>query len=543
MPGDVRVRVEGLPEGRVTVWWYGPVLKQRKVPTIPLVRVFFRGEENARIERDVALTDLGLLRIGSIWENGVRVGQTNHQVETPDLSFEPGDWQIASPKSDRYALIPKDRYPLPFEEDRNNLIIFEWGDRGRLLIPCMEFFTRCYGRSAEVRRVLALYPWEEALRHLGQPIEAKPGQWGVQLSKRLYDDDAVFVAHLLHDPYAQEAARSICAQIEVAHKYAFLKVKPWFKGPARLKVAGLRLDEKTFLGLRILGCSDPPGLPILRDRENTNKVDRSSEPTPGTRVFIKSPSRPPVAGLTGALEPDRGSASLELREEPFLTLTLDRPREVIDLRRAQSRKSVQRLPGAGPTTHFSAGEAFGEGKGVGQAAIRAPVIRAGEGILLEMWRAARWLAEKNRVLSAHWYTPGRGFCSESTPELIPLTPFGEEERVSASVRNWVFLEPERPRGVLLIRVRAGEKTAYLFEIERGPKEAFRGLVFTLDQESDLETQLGTLLDRVRHEKGLVQRLAPGWPGQAHAYKHVPGKGERPYEGTVRSALGKVGIRL
>lgn len=567
----------------LVVWWYGPVIKNPRAQSIPKVVVFLRrldasGNLGEIIRRETALTHLGVLRIGSVWSKGVSNARIALTIEEFDVSFSSGGWEFVSPykavhDENRGNPIPPNEYPLYFSPDKNYLLDFSIPDGRNLLIPCMEFFVRCYGRSTEVKRVFATYPWEEAKKRLFKPIDepVAPGSWTVKLAKRLYNDDVIFLAHAIHDPYAQRAAKSIYAQIEAAFKanapYAFLKVAPWFQGTAKLSVAGIPIKNgKTFLGLRILGGSHPQGDTILRDRENTNKVDESNslgveesmeERGFPVRVLRKKPD---IVDLTDDDEPDHGSSSLEIDEDDFVVL--GEPRAVIDVRRAKEGEAKTISVHGGDESAFSTGEPYGSGKGVGHASIHAKAVMDSQGILRDMWNAVRYL-RKDRpdvIQSAEWYTFEDGFKSDPDPRLIALEPFSDKDKdVAKEIRNWLFQDMDLhiPRGVLIVRIIVSGKPVYLFEIQRRPirrksedgstnegEEAFKGLVFVLDDERRLDKWLRTLLASTRYQKGIVQRLTSFCPGTAHAFKHTQARDEKvPCEAAVRNALRKVGVAI
>jgi hypothetical protein len=569
--------------GNLVVWWYGPVTKNRRAGSVPRVVVFFRRiDENGNlgeiIRRETALTHLGLLRIGSIWREGVSNSRIDLQSEVFDVSFSADGWKIVSPY-DAVRLerspnpIPPSEYPLYFPLDKNRLLDFSLPDGRNLLIPCMEFFVRCYGRSAEVKRVLATYPWDEAQKRLFKPIEepVSPGSWPVKLARRLYNDDVIFLAHAIHDPYARRTVKSVYAQIEAAFRtnepYAFLKIAPWFQGDAKLSVAGIPINNgQTFLGLSILGGSHPQGETILRDRENTNKTDGAELPSAdesGTkdgflaRVMRKQPD---IIDLTDDDEPDHGSSSLEIEEDDFVVL--GEPRVVIDVRRARQGSATASSTRKGDESAFSTGEPYGSGKGVGHASIHANALMESHGVLRDMWNALRHLrkARPNVIQSTEWFTFEDGFSNNPEPKLIALEPFNDkDEKVDATIRKWLFFDPDMqiPRGALVIRVVVSGKPVYLFEIQRRPikkkgedgiakegEEAFKGLVFVLNDERSLSQWLRTLLNRTRYVKGVVQKLTGSCPGTAHAYKHSTAKDEEvPCEAAVENALRKLGMEI
>lgn len=567
--------------GNLVVWWYGPITKNTKAQTVPKVVVFFRrlddyGKLGQIIRRETAITHLGLLRIGSVWKNGICNSRIEFQKRKFDVSFSSDGWKIISPYENVYNdgldnPIPSNDYKLHFSPDRNYLLDFHLRGNNNLLIPCIEFLTRCYGRSAEVRRVLTTYSWKEAQHRFFKPMDglAMPGVWPIKLARRMKNDDVIFLAHVLYDSHAYMVAKSVCSQSTAEYTidkpYSFLKVSPWFKGQAQLSVAGITINGgKTFLGLRIHGGSHPKGETILRDKENTKKAnltDVESEGEVERVVTFKGLRRlPDIVDLTDDDEPDHGASSLEIEEDDFEVL--GDHRKVVDVWRNKQYDSAARIVENGDETLFSTGEPYGSGKGVGYAVISSPVAMESQGVLRDMWNAVLHLHANNPEIINYveWFTFEDGFRTSSEPRLIALEPFKKEKPVINNyTRKWLYSEMnlQIPRGVLIIRVQVFGKSIYIFEIQRRiqkkkdyvnifkvSEEKLKGLVFVVEDQSQLYQWIRHLLAEVRHVKGVVERLVGGCPGVARAFKHASASGEQvPCEAAVRNALGKAGVKI
>jgi len=569
--------------GDRVVWWYGPIVKNTRAQSVPKAIVFFReidqsGNLGKIVQEETALTHLGLLRIGSVWNLGVSTSSIDYPVRTFDVSFSPEGWRFVSPYDEAHNkpgsdLISPSDYRLPYTRDRNFLLDFPLAGGGRLLVPCIEFFMRCYGRSAEVKRVLATYPWEEAHKRLFKPFDGPVpvGTWSVKLTRRMYNDDVIFLAHVLYDLHARHAAKDIYAQIEAAfthgRHFAFLRVRPWFHGPSQLRAAGVPIDGgKSFLALRILGSSHPSGNTILRDRENTNKVnpDHILDPAEGSGVVFpvrKLQLLPEIVDLTDDEEPDHGSSTLDISEEDFIVLGA--PRTVIDLHHDKNSDRGRNVSGNGSDcTAVSTGEPYGGGKGVGFASLHSRAVMESEGVLRDMWNAAVYIGRSrpDTIKSVRWFTFEDGFREDPKPRLITLEPFPESHPdVSIATRNWVYHDTELlvPRGVLVIRADTVAGPVFLLEIQRRrlqrkdkegtvaeSEESFKGMVFVLKNENQFSPWLKRVLSRIRYVRGVVQKLTGDCPGTAHAFKHAPSADEHvPCEAAIKNALRKVGVNL
>ena len=562
------------------VWWYGGIVKNYRAESVPKVVVFFRKlDKNGNLgtfeRRYIALTFLGLLRIGSIWKDGECRSEAVMPTEQKlALEFTQGTWKFVSPlqaaKSGSENPINPVDYHLYYPSDKNWLIDFPLANGKNLLIPCTEFFVRCYGCSEEVPRVLATYGWEKVNKRFYVPFDqpVMPNTWPVKLKNRMYNGDVVFLAHMKYDRYTALAAKSINSQVENSflnkEPYAFVQAGPWFEGKAQVLVSGLWINQgKTFLALRILGGSDPQEAPIQRDRENSNKIDGSAGSALGNATdgrpsrVIKKP--PEIIDLTDDQEPDHGAASVEVEEPDYIVL--GERRVIIDVRRNKSTNRLNIPRNVGDLKEFSSGEPHSGGKGVGFASIHAIPIMESEGMLRDMWKALHHVKAKqpNLISSVDWFTFEAGFSSSKEPNLIGLQPFDENEEIATDIRNWLYLNvsEEAPRGILIARIIALDKTIYIAEMQRRPRtkrdsagnvvdteESFKGFAFMLDEQSQFEFWLGKLLSDIRHVKGIVQKLVARCPGKAASFKHSTVKDDGvPCETAVLNALKKVGVEV
>lgn len=565
-------------------WWYCGIYKNHLADSQPNILVAFRAYSAGSLSdlivlRRIPLTALGQVRIGTIWKESMCRAEAVFDVKKFKVDFTKGAWKLTSfhktAKEGVQPPYPSDVYRLQYGEDKNWLVEFKLPSGGKLIVPCIEFFSRCYGRSEELKRVLATYQCFgensiEKYRLFAKLDESEEsGKWKVKLGKRLVNDDVVFLAHAKYDPYTERIANDIYSTIESQYdpenkKPAFIKAPPWFQGPAEIKVKGIWFDNRqSFLGLQVIGCSDPEGLPILRDRENTNKTDAAAEEDGIGEAWAGAPERvlmkyPDIINLTSDDEPDHGSATVEIQDPDFEVLGT--PRVVIDVRRDRAKGSAGARGNGSDVSAFSSGEPHGDKKGVGYASIHARSIMESKGALRDMWDAMLFLKTKfpDLIKSVEWYTFQDEFSKDAEPKPIAVHAFEKEDEVTTEVRNWPYLNATTKlelRGVLVARVVAGGKTVHFIEIQRRPQrrkdktgdfkdseESYKGLVFVLEDQLQFETWLKRLLSDIRHVKGVWQRLVGFCPGNAAVFKHTPSSGEQvSCEAAVMNALEKVGV--
>lgn len=566
----------------MVVWWYSGFYKNLNAQSQPLVLVHFRkylapGLFGPIVHRTIPLTSLGQVRVGTVWKHDRCKGELDAITVKFRVNFEEGYWRFIS-----LAQARKDRcdppfsqadYPLHRENDANWLIEFKLQGGGILLIPCIEFFARCYGRSGELKRIVATYPWSgvpDSARHrLYAPLDEPedPPNWKVRLRRRMLNGDVVFLAHAKYDPYTANVTKRINAQLQELfdpkrERPAFIQVAPWFQGPAEIWVKGHGFDGgKSFLALNVVGMSDPTGEQIYRGRENSNNAetpapDGSPEAWAGAPERILNNSK--IIDLTGDGEPDGDSPAVEIQDPDFVTPGVARP--IIDIRASQAKTTSGKHGNSAEASMFSAGEEHGSDKGIGYASIHAPQTYESNGILHDMWEAMGSLHSKqpDLIRSRSWFSFEDGHSLSSEYKLIPFIPFECEENVTTRAKRFPYLEPPKPeaRGFLVARLVLPDGPIYIVELQRRPKlvkdsdgeikkgeDQFQGMVFRLDDETQLEPWLRYFRAQVRHVYGVVRRLTGDCPGDAESFSHQwPKKlieGCLPCESMILHALSKL----
>lgn len=568
------------------VWWYCGIYKNNNAKSQPNVLVGFRkllgGNLLDDVERRlVPLTSLGQFVVGSIWKDGVCKSQVDLAIHECEVDFRNGGWRFNS-FEDAIANgtelpYPRDIYPLQYGKDKNWLIEFKLPTGGKLVVPCLEFFSRCYGRSQELNRILATYNWtgsadscqSRLYAPLDEPEEEKI-KWKVKLPMRLYNGDTIFLAHAKYDAHTERVAKSIYAQIEKSFNPdstapQFIKVEPWFQGPAEIRAKGIWFDNnRSFLALQIIGCSNPDGILIERERENTNKRAGSGPTLDGGEAWAGAPERrlvrpPDIVNLTGDDEPDHNTGNVEILDEDFVVLGI--PRAIVDRhgKKITNKSGVKRK--GSDASAYSSGERHGSGRGVGYASIHAKPVMESHGALADMWNALLHARRKhpNRIKTIEWFTFEDGYKATIRPNLIALEPIDKDDEpdIPTATRNWVFqdVETERVRGVMVVRVVVDGIPLHIIELERRPRikkgadgrkenaeESYQGFVIALGNSAQVDRWLRRFLSDVRYIRGIVRKLVSLSPGRADAFSHSSaGHEEVPCEAAVLNALRKIGI--
>jgi hypothetical protein len=571
------------------VWWYGGIIKNIHNDQQPSVWVVFRELPESKqvrhlsecpiLVRRVPITALGQFSIGSVWRDGRCRFEAALDAEKFSVDFSEAGWYMTSfyhaTLNRAGGPYPFEKHPLNAKDDFSWMIVFKLKNGKKLIIPSMEYFSRCYGGSAELRRVLVTYNWKEVENRCFAPLEEQEERnvWKLKLRRRLVNRDAIFLAHVKYDEYTRMKAKRIYSQIETFYsqiksndnkpKPVFIKVEPWHRGQGEIKVKGFWVEEnKTFLGVHIIGCSDPHGVTILRDRDNTNKTDEPADGEGGTawkgmpeRVQIECPDIIVISDE----DPDQGAVAVEVADPDFEILGT--PRVVRDVRHNQAKDSAgPKIPGK-DADKFSGGEEYGQGKTTGYMADSARPKMESEGMLRDTWHAMLHLAEKyhDTITCVEWFTFADGYSTAREPKLIGVHPFEKTDEVSLTIRKWPYMmgEPEPvQRGILVARMTINGKFIHFIEIQRRPQtrkvgdsieeveESYKGLVFILNKQEELDAWIKTFISRIRYECGIVQKLVKECPGKAAVFKHVPSRDEEVVcEAAVKNALRKMGIEL
>lgn len=574
--------------GELVTWWYGGICRRAKTSGEPKVLVCFR-----RIEPDGSLggfkhirlpiTSLGQFRIGTIWKEQKSVEELAYETKTFHVDFSPSGWEFRSDADDKSAgrpeLITHSVYPLPdFQlHDPAWMIRFNAtdvkGSKISLLVPCMEFFSRCYGRSQFIKLILTSYPWDAAKDKFFAPLPLKPvgDKWYISLRDRAVNGDSVFLAHAYYDEYANKQARSIWTQTEVAFgnnksvNNVFPKIGPWFTGPGALKVNGIWIEEgKTFLALQVIGSTDPGGVAIYRGRQSSKNKSSTANEGYDDRIGIPKPkifSPPPIITVTGNEEPSNDSGTVVVSENYFEVLGY--PRRVKKVKFDSEQNTYKQVPARDESTRlFSGGESYGTGAGIGYVMYKSDQIMESQGKLRDIWNALLWFHDNYPDIVGHpeSFTYEGGFSDNREPMLLAYQVFAEDtEAITKSVSNWPFLSIQDGvlRGALLARIKVCNEDIYFFEIQRRIKiteddsgndiineESFRGLVFKLKDGEKLKAWIAVFMDLSRRTEGVLVGVAPKCPGMAELYKHNTAQTEQmPCEAAMRNALKKMGIKL
>ncbi|MER5005481.1 hypothetical protein [Atlantibacter hermannii] len=158
-------------EKRWMVWWYCGFKANKRTSNYyqPMVNTaFVEVLDNGQLARTkrfipIPVSEISLFSLGTVWQNGICILERVLEERTFELDYSPDGWDFTSFR-ERYpgGPYPHELYPY-YDKDKNWMLEFCLQKGGTLVVPCQEFFSRCYGFSGEIKRVLTTYPWDECL--------------------------------------------------------------------------------------------------------------------------------------------------------------------------------------------------------------------------------------------------------------------------------------------------------------------------------------------------------------------------------------------
>jgi len=613
-------------------WWYGGLLANPANNTCPHVIVtFMEINDDGRVvphtyqQSKLALTFLGQVRLGTLWRDKRCVGVIDMPSRTIKLNVNPGEYSVTSCESQ--PAFNQRFYPLEYRRDKNKLLQFDTKET-KLLLPCMEYFSRCYGRSQEVKRIITTYPWDrespnEGLngegsddtmqRRMLRPLreDESEGVWKINLAPKLYNDDAVFVAHFKYDRLTQACAKEIRAELEVSYinsrrnnkkSLTFITARPWHSGTLDMLVEGIDIpSENAFLGLRIMGTSDPNDETIVRQRENQNDPQTQNPTGPlGGWPRTHKDITPPIKNLTDDERPDTDTETQELKEMAFVPQ--GHRRHVIHQPLDEAKTRGQDGPPRKEGDPLGSGDGEGRGKGIGKSTSSSPDALTSNGVVKDMWDTLNKIAMSNKyspeITNVRWFVPGHPFDGSDSadiklmqidlpneaqlemyfdadnPNLTDIEIQDINAKRSAAI-NWCYIRKDRKdesktrhRGLLVMTAAIGASNICIIEIERrfkvevmisedndssekselqtveSERNNFTCLSFLYTSDKQLETVANKIASNIGIHKGVFSRIRHIVPQDHSVDVHKPASWEEwSQEATIIRVFKKLGLSL
>ncbi len=542
--------IKHIHNGTVVVWSYERVRKNFDAESIPYVDVIFRfldrNDEPAGVtEARIGVSRLGSFRLGTIWEGGKCIAETDLGDDLIfSVDFTHGKWSYLSIQGNHQPVSYfRTDYPLrsqPTDKVLTEFLSFPLSDKKNLLVPCIEFLYRCYGSTSDMARILTTYPWPEVLERLYADTTKDPHTWLVQPKPDVPNDDGLFLAYALYDEYTANAAKWIYAKLDNAHgkrmKETSLRVKPWFQGPAKLKVRGRWINNgNTFLCYEITGMSQPQDHPYEIRRVKYSKEDTEQDETLIDTIRVKVDASKPTDpfAVTDLLEPDQRSARWSKPDPVFEILDQECPHTVSFEERSLVKKNVSLIPSQA-TKMLSTGDPQGYNKDVSKITAVAKRVLGNGGAVQEVWDGLQDLKELKWFSSLAWLSERQGFVESADFRMLALAPFAQSEAPKDINRTWLSYKENaiRRRGILVVRAVVGRRTFYLFELQRKKvrqgtvygEEKISGLLIEINNEAEALVEISRICSEIRFTNGNFRNLKTGFKHRRNIFRHHPDVG-------------------
>lgn len=479
-------------------------------------------------------------------------------IEPTKVDFtELKGWQYTSRYEARKQGLPQDfrnaDYPLYYKDgDKCWLLDFKLGGGKNMLVPCIEFLVRAYARNSEVCRALTALTWDDVFSVFYDSTTPDEHEWVIRPSRHMRDGDAVYLAHLMYDPYTAHQSRLINSQVlsSPPEKPVLLKVAPWFKGPAEIEGRGLWINGgNTFLCLDITGCSEPKGDKIVMQRlsfdtdQGIDGTGRTVMPRP-----IKTAHADEFIAAVDELDPDYHSETTIVKSAPFKTL--GSPRKVEKKPHIVKANTGRRGPNPPDANTHSTGQGTSSGKQTGKLLLEADAVLESHGVLRDIWRALHDIAATNpQVTGPRWYTLSERFQTSHEPKLIALDPHDQQ---SGKTLSWAYIDSstKQPRGVMVVRINIAGTRYFLIELQRRKKgdeetESFAGVLFQshLNSFEELNDFLEEFCSLIRFEAGVVRNLKHLFPDETKFFNHSPNVEQILHRTVLIKAFKAIGVSL
>lgn len=543
--------------------WYGALHRNTHDPSQPLATVLLHDVRDNKLIGQfrctrVSALSLGLLPIGSVWHDGKIVAKAKLATKRFEVDFSANGWEHYCLKGDDNPLIPASVYPL-FNPCRDEIadawmLRFHLADGDTLVIPSLEFFTRCYG-SSRLRRTLLTSLWDEIDGKLFKQLYEIPppeenDEWRTYPATPYIDSDVPLISHIKHDQYAKLQVKQIMSQIlsrDPNHRL-FLKVAPWTNHKGKIEVSGFYIKiTKTFVCMNIIGIglSAHPKYVIYRTRSSIKNSEYETETNSIIKITAQTNYTNPELIDDESPSQDRGLTKLQeppllwIDEEPILTRHIDQDPANKKLQK-NKRQNMTTITDVAPHSHkVSAGTAYGRNKDVLEGLTHSDQEVKFIDQIWNMWESLTNYAKDHPdiICGIYHYTIGIGFRDIGYPQLInfPLTYNDHDTEVDSNnklinskrygVKRFpiVYGNPPKRRGFLLLKVVLKNNHFYIIEIQQRyntTSEHFAGLAFQKEVEGDFEKFLFFLLEKIKLANGHVTELAKRWKGgKAFAYRH------------------------
>lgn len=541
-PDDEKTRI---------IWWYGPVFKNNSDSNVPKILVLTRLlDENGVLTNqnqhfNINVTELELVRIGSIWKGRERQDNLYTAIEDYRYNLEfTFDFTASEPESISFdtsiekgkRVIPPFRYSLGDFKDKyvsrkqflnSTLTKLKSKNDITVLIPSLELLTSAIAPEHKLLRAHLLYKSiDEICTGYMNSGSEKDGAYIVESKNGYFRSNLTLLAYMRNNQKSRSRLSMIWTSMQAgSSKYPdrYPVILPYHPTELTLKGDGVKINDNTFLMLRINGFSLPTDYPvhnIINEPVQDPEQFMSSESERNV-PRAQNPRQKDDLPITGNNDPHREAGELYIRTE----VKIIGPEPKIELFKKQ--KINNEPPKIIPLEKqeieaLSSGEKNYRKGSKGIAAAKQAPIKKGEGLSNIEWavKELNELAINTESDVTDFTCISNNGTEYTTPTFCYIT---ESAMPQGHKRKWYLYDKSkeknnkdestatnlRYRKFLIAKITLKEnKMIYLLEIEQKGTEAFSGLLFSINGEIT-HTGIEDLLIKITNNEGRFRKRVDG----------------------------------
>lgn len=223
----------------------------------------FGSQLDEQVHAVVPIGMLGMLTIGSIWQDGQLVITPDYTLETFTVTGRHTSAPLVkagTENTDGSFMLPFDAHPYHRAHTHSYCVQATLDDGTRLIVPAAEMIRFYFGSSSGLLGRLFQGPFQEKRLWSRAEIDRHDHAL-IELAKGVSGASATDIARIALDPCALHAAKMISSSLLSAtdsNNRAYPKMLFPFVWKSDLRVRGIWLGDdnpKTFLAFQILSCS------------------------------------------------------------------------------------------------------------------------------------------------------------------------------------------------------------------------------------------------------------------------------------------------
>lgn len=541
-PNDDKYRV---------IWWYGPVFQNPSDSNTPLVKILTKllspdGKISEQIQVfKVTLPELDIIRLGTVWKGQERTNSIwkyyNDYLAEQEFIF---DFTVNQPQSihfsdkkpnSNYWHIPKFKYDLgDFTEHAEHRFQFYNSTFTKListagitvLIPSLEFLTSAVSpEHKQIRTGLLQHSLDNLIsRHLKSAYEDTNGDYVIELIEGRLDANLTLLAYLRLNTISRTRASKLWASMQktavnkatgLKYEEKYPEVLPFHPSELTLLGDGIKIDEKTFLLLRINGVSIPTdhAIRLISTIYGSNPKNKNPQ-TYEHGYYNPDEIETNDLYITHNNEPHRQAGVAHIRSEVKIIGPRPNITEQINLK----ENNVPRIPKEGEiqeASTLSSGESDSRNESAGTVALKQAVLEDNVALsdnFEKIATALHTLVNDNKsIIASFLYIGNDGseniiptYCTISKNQL-PVEYTGKWH-TTAKLNNATSKPQYIRRKFLILKITLKDaRTCYLLEIQHKASESFFALLFGTQFGGITSETITNLLSTIAMNKGKYTR--------------------------------------